>query len=343
MTQQSKETIFEGKSTIEKTLLQKPFMVFDSHAHPGFEKKGITERPGCLDFWCGDHVASRTLMGTRAALGDPEPTKIINKPEEIPDFSPETWIKIMDAAGVEAMCLQCIHGVSDPYPGNPEGWKWYVPNEYVKKEFIDAFPGRFTAVGGVHPRYGKQAAVEMVLSAYECGFPGIKVHPPTSGPPNNPDLYSAYEKCQELEMHVQIHTGVEELPGTRAKYQDPVFIDDVAMDFPNLKILQLHCGVMNNPRIALWNVIKHPNVYTDITVPHPTLMHLKYYWDLEHLRFLEFMMPDKVFFGTDFPLLLPIYKLAIDYIMHLPLNQEFIHKLMGDNFRKFLGWKSKVL
>lgn len=332
----------EEKITIEKMLAPKYFMVFDSHAHPGLEKKGITERPGCFDFWRGDAISARTLRGARAALGDPDPMKIINTPEECPEFSPETWIKIMDASGVEAMCLQCIHGVSDPYPGNPEGWKWYVPNEYAKKEFIDAFPGRFTAVGGVHPRYGKQAAVEMVISAYENGFPGIKIHTPTSGPPNNPDLYPAYEKCQELGLHVQIHTGVEELFGTRAKYQDPVFVDDVAMDFPDVKILQLHCGAFNNPMIALWNVMKHDNVYTDITVPHPTLMQFKYYWDLDHLRFMEFFMPDKVFFGTDFPLILSIYKFAIDYIMNLPLSQEFIHKLMGDNFRKFVNWKSSV-
>ena len=62
----------------------------------------------------------------------------------------------------------------------------------------------------VHARFGKQAAVEMVISAKECGFPGIKIHPPTIGYPNNPDLYPAYEKCQELGLHVQIHTGVEE-------------------------------------------------------------------------------------------------------------------------------------
>ena len=107
-------------------------------------------------------------------------------------MTPEVFIKCMDECNVEAMCLQCIHGITDPYPGNPEGWKMYVPNEYVKKEFIDAFPGRFTAVGGVHARYGKEAAVEMVISAYECGFPGCKFHPPTAGYPNNPDLYPAY-------------------------------------------------------------------------------------------------------------------------------------------------------
>jgi predicted TIM-barrel fold metal-dependent hydrolase len=257
----------------------------------------------------------------------------------VPDWSVKRWLQILDAAGVEATCLQAIHGISDPYPGNPNGWKWYVPNEYVKKEFVDPYPERFTAVGGVHPRYGKQAAVEMVLSAYECGFPGIKIHTPTSGYPNNPDLYPAYEKCVELGMHVQIHTGVEELPGTRAKYQHPMYIDDVAMDFPDLRILQLHCGIMNNPRIALWNVMKFENVYTDITVPHPTLMQMKYYMDLEHLRFMETLMPEKVFFGTDFPLTLPVYKTVVDYLNCLPLTEEFKRKLMGDNFRKFLGWK----
>ena len=72
-------------------------------------------------------------------------------------------------------------------------------------------------------------------------------------------------------------------------------------------------------------------------------MQFKYYWDLEHLRFLEYMMPDKVFFGTDFPYILPIYKFAVDYLMNLPLSQEFKQKLMGDNFRKFINWKGREM
>jgi predicted TIM-barrel fold metal-dependent hydrolase len=331
----------EPEGTIEKMMLPKPFKFFDSHGHPGLEKKGITERPGCFDMWAGNTVGARTLMGARAALGDPNPTSIITKPDECPEFSPETFIEYMDRSNVEAMCLQCIHGISDPYPGNKEGWKWYVPNEYVKKEFIDAYPGRFTAVGGVHARYGKEAAVEMVISAHECGFPGCKFHTPTAGYPNNPDLYPAYEKMSELGMHLQVHTGQEELPGTRAKYQDPVYIDDIAMDFPNLRILQLHCGLFNNPMQGLWNVMKFENVYTDITVPHPTLMQFKYYWDLDHMRFLEFFMPDKVFYGTDFPLTLTVYQAMIDNIMNMPLSLDFKYKLMGNNFRKFLNWESK--
>ena len=331
----------EEEGTIEKMLLQKPFRFFDSHGHPGMEKKGIADRPGAFDFWRGNTVVARSMMGARSCLGDPNPTTIITKPEECPELTPETFVNIMDENNVEAMCLQCVHGITDPFPGYPQGWKLHIPNEYVKKNFVDAFPGRFVAIGGVHARYGRQAAVEMVISAYECGFPGCKFHTPTSGYPNQPDMYPAYEKMVELGLHLQVHTGQEELPGSRAKYQDPLYLDDVAMDFPDLKILQLHCGLFNNPMQGLWNVMKFDNMYTDITVPHPTLMHFKYYWDLDHMRFLEFFMPDKVFYGTDFPLTLPVYRAMIDNIMTMPLSPEFKHKLMGDNFRKFLNWGPK--
>ncbi|MBW1823508.1 MAG: hypothetical protein JRI87_02940, partial [Deltaproteobacteria bacterium] len=107
----------EQEGTIEKMLLPKPFNFFDSHGHPGLEKKGITERPGCFDMWAGNTVSARSLMGARAVLGDSNPTKTITKPEECPEFTPETFIQFMDNAHVEGMCLQCIHGISDPYPG----------------------------------------------------------------------------------------------------------------------------------------------------------------------------------------------------------------------------------
>jgi predicted TIM-barrel fold metal-dependent hydrolase len=51
-------------------------------------------------------------------------------------------------------------------------------------------------------------------------------------------------------------------------------------------------------------------------------------------------MPDKVFYGTDFPLTLPVYRAMIDNIMTMPISTEFKHKLMGNNFRKFVNWGS---
>ena len=81
----------EQEGTIEKMMLPKPFKFFDSHGHPGLEKKGIMDRPGCFDMWAGNTVGARTLMGARAALGDPNPTSIITKAEECPDFIPSLF------------------------------------------------------------------------------------------------------------------------------------------------------------------------------------------------------------------------------------------------------------
>jgi predicted TIM-barrel fold metal-dependent hydrolase len=323
--------ISENKSNKKPPLGGLP--VFDSHIHPGWEKKGIDDRPGYLQLWLAkEGVTSATQAGLRAALGDPNPFKPITCPEEIPEFSVETWIDIMDDAGVEMACLIGMDTISDP----PHNWRWHCPMEYIKEEFLDRYPTRFVAVAGVNPKATKEEKVETVNKAKELGFKGVKIHTPTAGYPNDVErCYPIYEKCVDLGLHVQIHTGVEEIAGTRAKYQDPVYIDDIAVDFPDLKILQLHCGIMNNPRMAIWNVVRHKNVYTDITVPHPMLMHFKYYNNFEHIQMLEQLVPDKVFFGTDAPLILSIYKTSVEYIKLLPTSPEFKRKLMYANAKKF--------
>lgn len=315
--------------------------VFDSHVHPGFEKKGIEKRPGCMRLWLAkEGVTSATQMAMRIALGDPNPTKPITCADDIPEFSVETWIKLMDETGVEKMMLMGMDTISDP----PYNEQWHVPMEYIKEEFLDKYPDRFVAVAGINVKASLEERMETVYKAKKFGFKGVKIHTPTAGYPNDVErCYPIYEKCVELGLHVEIHTGQEEIRGTRAKYQDPVFIDDVAVDFPELRIVQLHCGVMNNPRQAIWNVIRHPNVYTDITVPHPTLMQFRYYMDLEHIRFLEQFVPHKVFFGTDAPLILSIYKTALEYVKLLPLSPQFKKMLLYDNAYNFYcgDWREK--
>jgi predicted TIM-barrel fold metal-dependent hydrolase len=310
------------------------YKIIDSHAHAGLEKKDIEKRAGCLYFWLGSSLAAQGLMGLREKIGESDPYKILTKAEEIPDYSVEHWIKFMDEAGVSHIVLQCMNTQSDP----PSNWKWHVPNRYVKEEFVTKYPDRFIAIGGVNFRMGPEVSLDQVEEAKELGFPGIKIHTPTGGYPHDREkCYPIYEKCLELGLHVEIHTGVEELPGTRKKYQDPVFIDDIAVDFTDLKILQLHCGMFYNPMLALSNVFTHPNVYTDITVPVPSWMAFRYHWDLEHMRFMEFFIPDKVFFGSDVGPSHTIYGSMIDHIQNLPLSEDFKRKLFLENAKKFFN------
>src|SRR5947208_3300402 len=92
---------------------------------------------------------------------------------------------------------------------------------------------------------------------------------------------------------VMFHTGTSIFPGARNKYGDPIHIDDVAIDFPKLKILLAHGGRPLWMDTAFFLVRRHPNVYLDISgIPPKNL--LRYFPRLEQIA-------DKTLFGTDWP------------------------------------------
>jgi len=309
--------------------------IFDMHAHPGFEKKGIADRPGCSNGWLSDRS---WFMDIRSALGYPDPYTQLTSIDQIPDFSVDHWLKHMEDNKISHMVLCGMDTQSDP----PQSWRWLVSNDYIKTEFIDKYPDKFMGIGGINYRLGPEVAIKQVEDAAKHNFLGIKIFTSHGGPPNDKvKCYPLYERAQQLGLHVEIHTGVETVPGFRLKYTDPIFIDDVATDFPDLKIVQLHCGFLQNPQIAIVNALTNPNVYTDVSICFPTWMHLKYFSDFDHFRTIEHFIPDKIFFGTDFPLSLPIYRPLVDHIRLMPLHADFKKKLLRDNARKFfLGDKA---
>jgi predicted TIM-barrel fold metal-dependent hydrolase len=304
--------------------------VIDCHAHPGFEKKDVEKRPGCTLMWLSP--PNPISAAIRAALGDPEPYKLITKVEEMPDFGVEYWLKYMDDLGLSHMGLQAMDCESDP----PISWRWQVPYEYVKEEFIDKYPDKFWGIGGIHYKLGPEHSLEQVEKAKEFGFLGIKMFTVMEGYPNDREkCYPIYERCLKLGLHVEFHTGAEDAPGARFKYADPIYIQDVAMDFPELKIVQLHCGFGISPERALSNCIWHPNVYTDISVMFAPWMDLKFCHDLELLKAMEYFIPDKVWYGSDFPVFLPFHKPTVERLRNMPLSAEFKRKLLRENAEKF--------
>ena len=207
----------EDKSTIEKTLAPQQSLVFDSHSHPGLEKKGIKDRPGLPGFlvWGLGRIPNHDRSQGR--FGRSQSFQSHPYGRGMPGL-------VRGRGGTDSGCfgrgghrLQRIHGITDPYPGNPQGWKWYVQTNTLRKSLSMRIRVDSRQSAAFMPVTGGRPQWRWSSRPYECGFPGIKIHTPTIGYPNNPDLYPAYEKCQELGMHVQIHTGVEELPGTRAK------------------------------------------------------------------------------------------------------------------------------
>ncbi len=308
------------------------YKIIDSHAHPGYEKKDIEKRPGCAPLWLGDDYVNHYLMDVRAAFGFPEPYKPIYKIEEIPDFNVEHWVRHMDEVGISHMGLQCMDCESDP----PANFRWLVPYEYVKEEFIDKYPDRFWGIGGIHYKLGPEHSLEQVDKAKEFGFLGVKMYTVMEGYPNDREkCYPIYERLIKFGLHAEFHCGQEDVPGARMKYTDPVYIQDIAQDFPDLKIVQLHCGFGISPERALWNCVFHDNIYTDVTTTPPQWMDLKYCHDVETWRFMERLIPDKVWFGSDFPIFYPSTDGTIARIKSSPLSAEFKYKLLRGNAENF--------
>ncbi len=133
--------------------------------------------------------------------------------------------------------------------------------------------------------------------------------------PNNPKHFPLYKKAMELGIPVAFHTSHATANRARLIYGDVKLLDDVALEFPDLKIIICHLGFTQY--IDTINLIKkHPNVYTDVSyichlahlselstrVPPPGVHYPYFHWVQPLLyNFSTPGDPDKILFGSDFP------------------------------------------
>jgi predicted TIM-barrel fold metal-dependent hydrolase len=102
-----------------------------------------------------------------------------------------------------------------------------------------------------------------------------------------------YGRAERLGMPVMVHTGTSVFPGARNRFADPMDVDDVACDFPKLRLILAHGGRPLYTETCFFLVRRHPNVYMDVSgiPPH----HL-----LQVFPRLD-TIADKVLWGTDWP------------------------------------------
>jgi len=166
-------------------------------------------------------------------------------------------------------------------------------SEYCKED-----PKRLIPCGSIHPRHTKNVMADME-HLVRLGIKLIKIHPPHQLLfPNDylngvKELEIIYRAAEANGIPVMFHTGTSIFPGARNKYGDPIYIDDVAVDFPNLRILLAHGGRPLWMDSAFFLLRRHKNVHLDISgIPPKTL--LKYFPRLEEIA-------GKTLFGTDWP------------------------------------------
>ena len=232
--------------------------------------------------------------------------------------SPRAFLKHLDQAGVDRAVL--INYVAPEVMGFTDAVNKFVA-DYTKEN-----PKRLIPCGSLHPRHTTNilADVEQVL---RLGIRLIKIHPPHQLLyPNDylkgvKELEIIYRAAEANGVPVMFHTGTSVFPGARSKFGDPIHVDDVAVDFPKLKILLAHGGRPLWMHTAFFLVRRHPNVFLDISgIPPKTLM--KYFPRLEEIA-------SKTLFGTDWPGPgVPDIKKNLDDFQALPLPPEVKQQIL---------------
>ncbi len=189
--------------------------------------------------------------------------------------------------------------------------------------------GRLIPFASINPYIENDLGAELSRLVDAYGFGGIKVYPVYQHHyPNDPRMYPLYAKAQELKLAVLVHTGSSVFKGARIKYGDPLLLDDVAIDFPDLVILMAHSGRPFWYEQAFWMARRHENVFMELSgLPAKNL--LKYFPRLE-------MLADKVIYGSDWPGN-PDLRRNVDAINSLPISEKAKRAILYENAARILG------
>jgi predicted TIM-barrel fold metal-dependent hydrolase len=204
--------------------------------------------------------------------------------------SPSALLRRLDADGIDRAVLV-------NYPSPDQMGFGHGSNDYVAGYCAQA-PDRLIAMGGVHPRFAEDAGAE-VRRAVAMGVRALKVHPPHMGFAANAyldgldGLRAIYEEAQRLRVPVMIHTGTSTFPGARSRLGEPMTVDDVAVDFPDLRIILAHGGRPLWMEQAFFLVRRFPNVFMDVSSIPPKAV-LRYFPRLAEVA-------GKVLYGSDWP------------------------------------------
>ena len=225
-----------------------------------------------------------------------------------------------------------VDGVSqsgeDPVPSNEEVAELAAENADVVIPFASIDPDR--------GRAGVRMARRLIT---EYGVRGFKFHPNTQAfYPNDRAVYPLYEVIAEHGLIALFHTGQTGVGartpgggGVRLKYSNPMHVDDVAVDFPDLKIILAHPSFPWQDE-ALAVATHKPQVYIDLSGWSPK------YFPPQLVQYANSLLKDKVLFGSDFPVITPDRWMR-DFA-DLSIKPEVRPKIMKDNAATLLGLKS---
>lgn len=306
-------------------------MLIDSHTHIRLDM-ALTER-----YWRGWVDIAHVLSGVPKE-------KIRSRIEKagIPTAGADDLIKALDEAKVDKAVVIAVD------------WGWCrdigdynITWEELHQPIIDAvrkYPDRLIAEAGMDPR--RPNAVGLLEKAVrEWGVKGVKLHPAAGVYPNDPVCYPLWAKAEELGIIIRIHTGTEPWP-FRNKWSQPIYVDDVAVDFPGVQIVMAHCGMFEWQQ-AMTVACQKPNVWVDLTA-WQQFAHTNPVEFFRTVRIMcDWMGYNRIMIGSDWPAvsLLMSEKQWFDIFRNIPekvkeagieFKKEEIDGILGENAARLL-------
>lgn len=284
-------------------------MVIDFHAHL-FNRNWLPQK-----FW--DGMINRTIS-VKGRAGE-----IISREEvekklfaQVADPKGDVLIQEMNESGIDLtqiMPLDLGLDLGEPPVSIEE------KNRLIA-EIVNNRPHKLQSYFGIDPRRS-DGVLLFEKAVKESGMRGLKLDPASGFYPNDRLVYPFYEKATELGVPVLFHTGMT-IPPFRNKFTDPIYLDDVTLDFPDLTIIAAHVSFGWWQQLSFM-ISRKVNLMTDISGWQPIAFH---HYDL-FCRYLRDMISiggsGNFLFATDGPSF-RLYNLGnkewVDIIKNLPEN-----------------------
>jgi predicted TIM-barrel fold metal-dependent hydrolase len=191
----------------------------------------------------------------------------------------------------------------------------------------------------IDPAKGKMGALEARRLIEDYGVRGFKFHPSQQGfYPNDRKAYLLYEVIAAAGLPALFHTGQTGVGagtpggmGVKLKYSNPMFLDDVAVDFPQMPIIMAHPSFPWQDE-ALSVATHKPTVYIDLSGWSPK------YFPPNLIQYSNTLLKHRVLFGSDYPVITPDRWIA-DFAQ-LPIKPEVRALIMKENAAKLLGLRN---
>jgi predicted TIM-barrel fold metal-dependent hydrolase len=210
-----------------------------------------------------------------------------------------------------------------------------VSNEEIA-EVAAANPDVLIPFASIDPWKGKAGAREARRLISEHGIKGFKFHPSMQAFfPNDRHAYVLYEAIAEAGLPALFHTGQSGIGmgqpaggGIRLKYSNPIYLDDVAVDFPEMPIILAHPSMpWQDEAIAV--AMHKPQVYIDLSGWSPK------YFPPQLVHHANTLLKHKVLFGSDYPFITP--DRWLEDFEQAGFRDEVKPLILKDNAARLLG------